>query len=120
MCVDDVVNKEPKNKESDNCDEEPTKPKDPKFDLQITKDVDPAVFANQTGKVITWTINYKNNGPDTAYNVVIADVLPESLRTIVGMSMEAGSIEPGGKVTWNIGTLTAGQTGQIIIKSEYE
>jgi uncharacterized repeat protein (TIGR01451 family) len=62
-------------------------------DVQITKSVDRPTFPNTVGERITWTLTYKNNGPAAAENVVVVDILPESLRKVVSMTMNAGKIE---------------------------
>lgn len=48
-------------------------------DVQIVKTVDKSTFSNTTSEIITWTLNYKNNGPATAENVRIIDELPQSM-----------------------------------------
>jgi uncharacterized repeat protein (TIGR01451 family) len=104
---------------SNSCDNKCTPPV-PQADVQITKTVDRSTFPNKTGELITWTLNYKNNGPSAAENVVVVDILPEWLRKVVSMSMTAGKIEAWGKYTWYLGTLQPGQSGVITITSEYE
>ena len=46
-------------------------------DLSIIKSVD--LGAVHAGDVVTYTLDYKNEGPQDASGVVITDILPESL-----------------------------------------
>jgi uncharacterized repeat protein (TIGR01451 family) len=103
---------------SNNCDNRCVAPAT--ADVQITKSVDRATFPNTVGERITWTLTYRNNGPSAAENVAVVDILPESLRAVVSMSMTAGKIEAGGKYTWYLWTLQPGQGGTITITSSYE
>ena len=57
----------------------------PLADLEVIKTVD--IETPRFGDVITWTITVTNNGPDTAENVVITDIIPEGL-TLVESSVK--------------------------------
>lgn len=61
-------------------------------DLAITKTIDEP--APDLGDEVIWTIEVVNNGPDTAENVVITDVLPEGT-TFVSSSNEDFNAETG-------------------------
>ncbi len=77
-------------------------------DLAITKKV-----SNQAPNYkdkIEWTIEISNNGPDTAHNVKMYDVIPESL-IYVGCD---GDYSPDSGI-WNIGTLEAGKKATLKI-----
>lgn len=52
-------------------------------DLEITKSVDKP--APDLGAEVTWTIEVKNNGPDTAENVVVKDLMPVGT-TLISLS----------------------------------
>ncbi len=61
---------------------------------------------------ITYTIVYRNDGPVAARSVVISDVIPANT-TLVAGSISGGGSANGGKVTWNLGNLGVGATGQV-------
>lgn len=81
-------------------------------DLEVAKTVD-----NQNPNyrdIIVWTINVKNNGPDTATGVVIHDMLPEG---IVYINAEGdGSYNPVNGI-WNLGNLFVGETKTLRIST---
>ena len=85
---------------------------EPKIDLAITKSdsedpVDP-------GAEFTYTIEYRNNGPSDATEVVIVDELPDDGVTFVGASVTPDNIS-GDDLTFNIGDLAAGESGTLSI-----
>lgn len=96
-------------------------------DVQILKSVDKPTFVNNTGEIITWTLNYKNNGPATATGVVIVDILPKELTYLLGSVDGAvytfAAQATGGKtqLTWILKQpLAAGATGSLVVRSQYK
>jgi uncharacterized repeat protein (TIGR01451 family) len=85
-------------------------------DVMITKTVDKPIFPNVTWELITWTLNYKNNGPLTATGVVVTDQLPSGLTYV--SSIPTATVSQSG-LLWNVGTLQPGQTWLITIVSRY-
>lgn len=76
--------------------------------LSISKSAPATV---KSGDVLTYTINYGNSGTANAANVVIKDTLPTGTSFV---SASNGGTLVNGVVTWNIGTLNAGVTGQTV------
>ena len=64
-----------------------------------------------TGSNITYTITYGNTGAAAANGVVIRDPVPAGTTFV---SATAGGTNVAGVVTWNIGTVNAGVTGQTV------
>lgn len=60
-----------------------------------------------------WTITVTNNGPDTAHNVSVREILPESL---IFISCDGDWDEKTG--IWNIGTLENGQSTRLTIQCQ--
>jgi uncharacterized repeat protein (TIGR01451 family) len=69
----------------------------------------PATVAS--GANLTYTVTYGNTGGADASSVVIKDPLPPGTTFV---SATGGGTNNAGVVTWNIGTLTAGTTGQTV------
>ncbi|AXV39302.1 MAG: hypothetical protein CIT02_02690 [Methanobacterium sp. BAmetb5] len=85
----------------------------PASDLTITKTVDnptPHYLDN-----ITYIITVHNNGPDSAINVNVTDILSSGLRYIFDNSN--GSYNPNTGL-WNIGTLTNGSSAILNILAQ--
>ena len=76
--------------------------------LTITKS-GPGTAAS--GTQITYTITYGNTGTANAAGVVIKDPVPAGTTFV---SATGGGTEAAGVVTWNIGTVNAGVTGQTV------
>ena len=69
-------------------------------DLEIIRIVNQANL--NYGDLLNWTIIVKNNGPDTAHNISISDLIPELVTPVIfTSSRELGDI-------WDIYTLNAG------------
>ena len=64
-----------------------------------------------TGSNITYTITYGNTGGAAANGVVIRDPVPAGTTFV---SATAGGTNVAGVVTWNIGTVNSGVTGQTV------
>ena len=80
---------------------------DPEADISITKTVSNP--KPKKGDLIVWTIKVTNNGPDTAFDVVVTEQLPEGLHLTKAVGSK-GSFE--GNV-WKIGNLTKGQSATL-------
>lgn len=79
-------------------------------DLSVAKSASAgAVFV---GDAITYTVNVSNNGPISATNVVVTDVLPGEVSYV---SDDSGCNVSGGTVTCNLGTMLDGATTTIQI-----
>src|SRR5262249_41956304 len=80
-------------------------------DLQITKTVDnPTPHAGDTA---TYTVTLTNNGPDTATNVTVLDVLPPQV-TFQSFGGPAGTSYDPATGIWTVGTVVVG-TPQVLI-----
>ena len=64
------------------------------------------------GANITYSISYANNNSYKVTNAVITDQLPPEV-TFVSANM--GGTHAGGKVTWKLGTITAGSKGSLTL-----
>ena len=83
--------------------------------LKISKldSVDPVSY----GATLTYSIQYENNGNSPATNVILSDSLSKH---VIFQSQSGGGLYTpappgGGTVSWNIGTLAAGQIGSVTI-----
>ena len=83
---------------------------------------------NNTGEIITWTLNYKNNGLVTATKVVIVDILPKELSYLLG-SVDGSTytftaqaqMNGTTQLTWLLKQpLAAGASGTLTIRSMYK
>src|SRR5690606_16489955 len=70
-------------------------------DLAVTKVVDDPT--PEEGQIVTFTITVRNEGPDDAEDVVLADLLPEGLE-YVSHSASQGSYDPASG-EWVVGDL---------------
>ncbi len=61
----------------------------------------------EMGDEITYTITVTNPRYDDINNVIVTDAVPAGTTFV---SADNNGVEAGGKVTWNLGTLPAGQT----------
>lgn len=95
----------------------------PKADVTITKSVDKPSFINTTGEIITWKLDYKNNGPDAAKDVIITDMLPAWLEFVwefAPTSTIANITLSGNNVIYQLSDdLLSGAVGSILVKSRY-
>jgi uncharacterized repeat protein (TIGR01451 family) len=76
--------------------------------LTVSKSA-PASVAS--GSNLTYTITYGNTGTENATNVVIRDPIPAGTSFV---SATNGGVLTAGVVTWNVGTVNAGVTGQTV------
>ncbi|HRK72626.1 MAG TPA: DUF11 domain-containing protein, partial [Rhodothermales bacterium] len=78
-------------------------------DLAVYNTVDN--LAPNTGDRVTYTVLARNNGPNDATNVAVADLLPAGL-TFVSATSTRGQYQNG---QWTIGALAAGQAETLLI-----
>jgi uncharacterized repeat protein (TIGR01451 family) len=84
----------------------------PAIDLSVTKSGSPN--PDTLPGNITWTMVVKNNGPDTATGVTIADPLPAG-NTFVSVSTTKGSCTGGSIIHCSIGTMAPGESVTITL-----
>ena len=97
----------------------PPPPPSPKSDVTVTKTATPAVTLPLGGgsAPITYTIAAKNNGPDTAQNVLVSDAAPADV-TFVSATIGKGSCTTTAKaVDCTISTLAPGESVPITINA---
>ncbi|MFD2035060.1 gliding motility-associated C-terminal domain-containing protein, partial [Belliella marina] len=97
--------------------ESPTDPEGPKesdpedVDVDAVADLDIVKTATSAtvvaGENISYNITVSNAGPSDAQDVTVTDVLPSGTGFV---SATNGGTETGGTVTWNLGTLAAGES----------
>jgi uncharacterized repeat protein (TIGR01451 family) len=83
------------------------------IDLTIAKadSADPVI----AGGTLTYTVTVTNNGPSTATNVVVTDVLPNAITFSSATASQGTVANNAGTVTANVGTLAPGATATITI-----
>ncbi len=77
----------------------------PTTDIQVTKTANAATV--QQGSQVSYTLNVRNNGPDSASSVTLTDPVPTGF-TFVSSSDNRCSLV-GSSVNCNFGTMTSGQ-----------
>ncbi|UCE37407.1 MAG: DUF11 domain-containing protein [Thermoplasmata archaeon] len=102
----DDANDNPQDEETDSVDVTVTAP-----GMTITKTAD--VSEADPGDYITYTISYENTGSGDATDVVIVDTIDPD--TTFVNATPAPSSEVGDVLTWNIGTVSGGGSGIIIL-----
>lgn len=79
------------------------------IDVDVCADLAIEKLVNDTtpkfNSLVEWTLRVTNNGPDTATDVVVCDILPEGLI----------SIDKSFNGTWNVGKLLNNQTKELTI-----
>lgn len=84
-------------------------------DIALTKtdSADPATVNSS----LAYTITARNNGPNTATNVVITDTLPASVDFVSFSTTQGSCMRSGSVITCNLGTIGVGQvvTVQIVV-----
>jgi uncharacterized repeat protein (TIGR01451 family) len=73
-----------------------------------------APAASSTGVNTSITIRVKNDGPNSASNVVLFDGTPANAR-LVSATPSQGSCAGGGQVSCNVGSLTSGATATVVL-----
>ena len=89
-------------------------PPAPTIDLAITKAVTPSPAA--LGGVVTWTLIVRNNGPDSATGVKVADPLPAGV-TLVSVGAGQGSCTGGPVINCDLGNLAPGAVVAILVRT---
>ena len=89
----------------------PTPPGPTSADVAIVKSASDA--APKGGDVVTYTLAVRNNGPDTAKNVVVTDALPPG---VTFSSASSPCTQAAGIVSCVIGDLASGATKTLTIK----
>jgi uncharacterized repeat protein (TIGR01451 family) len=89
-------------------------PPAPSIDLAITKAVTPSPAA--LGGVVTWTLIVRNNGPDSATGVKVADPLPAGV-TFVSVGAGQGSCTGGAVISCDLGSLAPGAVDAILVRT---
>ncbi len=69
------------------------------------------------GQQFTYSLSYENSGSIDATGTALTDVLPAGLNFV---SASGGGTESGSIVTWNLGTVPAGNTGQETVTVEVD
>ena len=82
--------------------------------LSIKKTSDKTKY--NTGNSVIYNIDVKNNGPDTATNIIVTDTLPTGMNYV---SSTRGGVwnSPKRTITWNINNLTRGAHFKANIKA---
>jgi len=83
-------------------------------DLSIAKTVNPNPVT--VGEEVTYTIIVRNNGPDTARNVRVTDILPGGVE-FMDYTAAAGTYDPATGI-WTIGDLENGQIATLTVKAK--
>lgn len=90
----------------------------PTADVAITNTISaPANGTNYTNESVSYTVTVTNNGPSTATNIAVTDMLPASLTyTSSTTTSGTGSYNP---VTgaWSVGTLASGTSATLTINA---
>lgn len=85
-------------------------------DLSIMKTADPAILS--TGDTINYTVTIVNNGPETALNVILEDLIPpEITNPMYTLDGSPYDYWPG---TLNLGEILSGQTMTVIIQGVFD
>ncbi|TAK58376.1 MAG: DUF11 domain-containing protein, partial [Bacteroidetes bacterium] len=76
------------------------------------------ISSGSPGTTLTYTINYSNgSGAGTSTNTTILDTLPSTVTYVSGSASSGGafngSIGSSGRLSWNIGSLAANQSGSV-------
>ena len=82
-------------------------------DLAVTKTVDKP--NPNVGDTVAFTVTVTNNGPSTATNVQVTDLLPTGL-TFVGSTPSQGSYVSSTGV-WTVGTVASGGTATLVLRA---
>ena len=83
--------------------------------LSIKKTSDKTKY--NTGNSIIYNIDVKNNGPDTATNIIVTDTLPTGMNYV---SSTRGGVWNSAKrtITWNINNLARGAHFKVMVKAK--
>ena len=84
----------------------------PASDLSVTKITSKKHYV--VGDMVKYTITVVNNGPDTAYNVKVSEILDKSL-ILKSFKASKGEFDNASKI-WHIDSLENGESAVLIIK----
>ncbi len=76
----------------------------------LSFDKDDGLTTTTAGSQITYTLSYVNNNQVPVTGVTITDTVPEGVNFV---SATGSGVESAGIVSWNIGTLSAGESGSV-------
>ena len=85
-------------------------------DISVTKTASSAAI--NYGELVTFTITYRNDGPQAATGIRITDTLPAELlyvRSSSSPNREPPTAAGGNQYVWSIGTVAAGASGTITL-----
>lgn len=82
----------------------------PSYDLEVIKSVEPT--SAKLGQPFSYSILVRNNGPDTAENVLLWDHLPD-LVTLFDFVNPPSDTTAADSLRWNLGTMTAGDVREF-------
>lgn len=85
--------------------------------LALTKSVDKPNATS--GTTLTYTIQYQNTGTAPATNATISDPVPAGT-TLVAGSISSGGTQSGGVITWSLGTVAAGASGNVSFQAKVQ
>jgi uncharacterized repeat protein (TIGR01451 family) len=93
--------------------DEVTTPVESAHSLSITKTADPAVV--QAGGLLTYTLAWAVSGNEPAFGVTISDTVPVSTTYQACYGGLWCGLEPGGVVTWSLGTVNPPASGVVTL-----
>lgn len=67
----------------------------------------------KAGGLLLYSLQYRNDGSDAATQVVLQDTLPPGTQFV---SAGSGGTYSNGVVTWNLGTVSAGASGSVLLQ----
>src|SRR5262249_33341702 len=79
-------------------------------DVQIEKAADRTTVTRD--ELVTFTIVVRNNGPDSATDVVVSDPLPAGMTYVANPPPSQGAYDPATEM-WAVGTLPNGATATL-------
>jgi uncharacterized repeat protein (TIGR01451 family) len=82
----------------------------PAPNITLTKTT--SASTGKSGDTVTFTIKYQNTTTGIASNVTITDVIPTGTTFVAG-SITGGGTLSGNTITWALGTIAGGASGQV-------
>jgi uncharacterized repeat protein (TIGR01451 family) len=83
-------------------------------DLAVSKSDSPDPV--EVGQTLTYSLQVRNNGPDSATNVVLGDTLPSAVTFTSVTASQGGCSQTGGVVACNLGTLADGGLATVTLR----
>jgi len=82
----------------------------PVYDLELTKNANPSTVV--AGEIFTYSLQIRNNGPDTANNIRLTDLLPDSIQPLNFITDMP--IDPTARILkWDLTSLDSGAIKNI-------